>query len=88
MGWNWRKSINFGTLRINLSKRGIGYSAGVRGFRMGRNAKGQDYNQISIPGTGIYRRSVSGKGSHGRRTLAIVLVLSLLIVLVGLLLVR
>ncbi|HEV2175512.1 MAG TPA: DUF4236 domain-containing protein [Nitrospira sp.] len=86
MGWNWRKSINVGPLRINLTKRGIGYSAGVRGFRMGRNAKGQNYNQISIPGTGIYKRTTSGQGHKGGRTVAMVLLISLLIVLVRLLL--
>lgn len=86
MGWNWRKSINVGPLRINLTKRGIGYSAGVRGFRMGRNAKGQDYNQISIPGTGIYKRTVSGQGGKGGRRLAFVLIIALLVALIRLLL--
>lgn len=86
MGWNWRKSINFGPLRINLTKRGTGYSAGVRGFRMGRNAKGQNYNQISIPGTGIYKRTVSNQRGNAGRTLAVVLVIAILAVLVRLLL--
>jgi hypothetical protein len=59
MGWNWRKRLNFGPARINLSKKGIGYSLGVPGFRMGQDAKGKRYKQISIPGTGIYKRDYS-----------------------------
>jgi hypothetical protein len=61
MGWNWRKAFNFGPLRVNLSKKGVGYSFGVRGFRVGRDAKGQDYSQTSIPGTGMYKRSYSAR---------------------------
>jgi hypothetical protein len=66
MGWNLRKAFNFGPLRINLSRKGVGYSVGVRGFRVGRDGTGQDYSQTSIPGTGIYKRSYSGQ----RRTIA------------------
>lgn len=63
MGWNWRKAFDFGPLRVNLSKKGVGYSLGVRGFRIGRDAKGQDCSQTSIPGTGIYKRRYSGQSS-------------------------
>lgn len=35
-----RKSFNFGPLRINLSKSGLGASAGVTGFRLGTGPKG------------------------------------------------
>jgi hypothetical protein len=56
MGWNFRRSINLGIFRINLSKKGAGASVGVSGFRVGQDARGRNYSQISIPGTGIYRR--------------------------------
>jgi hypothetical protein len=56
MGWNLRRSVNFGPLRINLSKSGVGYSVGTRGLRVGRDAAGRSYSSISVPGTGIYRR--------------------------------
>src|ERR1700722_17488825 len=56
MGWRFRKSINFGPLRINLSRKGAGVSVGGRGFRVGHDASGRTYSQTSIPGTGIYRR--------------------------------
>ncbi|MGA2735904.1 MAG: DUF4236 domain-containing protein [Bryobacteraceae bacterium] len=56
MGWNLRRSINFGPLRVNFSKSGVGYSVGTRGLRVGRDAAGRKYSSISVPGTGIYRR--------------------------------
>lgn len=56
MGWNFRRSLNLGPLRLNASKSGIGYSVGVRSFRVGKDAKGRKYTATSIPGVGIYRR--------------------------------
>jgi hypothetical protein len=40
MGWFLRKSVRFGPVRINFSKRGIGMSAGVKGFRVGTGPRG------------------------------------------------
>lgn len=60
MGVNFRKILNIGGgFRINLSKRGIGVSAGVPGLRLGLGPKGKRL-QISIPGTGIYYRKDEG----------------------------
>jgi Protein of unknown function (DUF4236) len=56
MGWNFRRSLNLGPLRLNLSTSGVGYSVGGRGFRLGKDAKGRVYSACGIPGTGIYRR--------------------------------
>ncbi len=53
MGLRFRKSINLGPLRINLSKSGIGFSLGVKGFRITRSAKGKTSATVSLPGTGI-----------------------------------
>lgn len=54
MGWRYRKSINLGGgFRINLSKSGIGYSWGVKGYRVTKTATGQTRRTYSIPGTGI-----------------------------------
>lgn len=53
MGLRIRKSINLGPVRINLSKSGIGYSIGVKGFRHTKTATGRVRNTITIPGTGI-----------------------------------
>jgi hypothetical protein len=60
MGWGFRRSVKFGPLRLNLSKSGIGYSVGVRGFRVGKDEKGRSYTSESIPGTGLYSRNYSG----------------------------
>jgi hypothetical protein len=56
MGWGFRKSINWGPMRLKLSKSGVGYSVGTGGFRIGRDARGRQYRAISVPHTGIYRR--------------------------------
>ena len=53
MGLRFRKSINIGPLRINLSKSGIGFSLGVKGFRVSRSAKGKHTATVSLPGTGL-----------------------------------
>ena len=53
MGLRFRKSVNFGPLRINLSKSGVGYSVGGKGFRYTKKANGGTRNTIFIPGTGI-----------------------------------
>lgn len=44
MGFYFRKSINLGPLRINLSKSGIGVSFGVKGARVSLNKKGVGLN--------------------------------------------
>lgn len=54
MGFRFRKSINLGGgFRINLSKSGVGYSWGTKGYRITKTAKGSVRTTASIPGTGI-----------------------------------
>ena len=62
MGFRFRKSINlpFGT-RINLSKSGIGYSYGFKGFRHTIKANGGTRDTYSIPGSGISYVKENGK---------------------------
>ena len=61
MGLYYRKSVNLGPFRVNLSKSGLGYSVGGRGCRVGTTARGKKYASFSIPGTGIgYRKSGAG----------------------------
>src|ERR1035437_9114110 len=62
MAWRFRKNIKLGPLRLNLSKSGVGTSIGVRGFRVGTDAKGRSYTAASIPGTGLYSRTYSSQG--------------------------
>lgn len=53
MGLRYRKSINLGPLRVNLSKSGIGYSVGTKGYRVTKKATGGYRTTATIPGTGI-----------------------------------
>ena len=62
MGFRYRKSINLGGgFKINLSKSGLGYSWGVKGFRLTKTAKGTTRTTASIPGTGLAYISETGK---------------------------
>jgi len=70
MAWSFRRSINLGPLRINASKLGLGYSVGVPGFRVGKDARGRSYTSASIPGTGIYNRTYL-KGQPANRVPAV-----------------
>lgn len=69
MGLRFRKSIKLGGgFRLNLSKSGIGYSWGTKGFRISKSAKGRTRKTFSVPGTGISYSTSSGKSK--RRTVA------------------
>jgi Protein of unknown function (DUF4236) len=65
MGWFFRKSVNFGPLRINISKSGVGYSVGGKDLRVGVDAKGHRYEDVTVPGTGLHYRS-SKKEARGK----------------------
>lgn len=63
MGFYYRKSVSLGPFRVNVSKAGVGYSVGGRGFRTGVSAKGRRYSTFSLPGTGVgYRADHPGRG--------------------------
>ena len=53
-----RKGINFGPLRVNLSKGGVGLSVGGKGLRAGVNASGKTYTHAGREG--VYYRGNSG----------------------------
>jgi hypothetical protein len=53
MGFFYRKSVNLGPFRVNLSGSGVGYSVGGRGFRVGKSSRGRRYTAFSVPGTGV-----------------------------------
>lgn len=62
MGVRFRKSINLGGgFRVNVSKSGIGYSWGTKGYRYTKTARGSSRRTYSIPGTGLSYVSESGK---------------------------
>jgi hypothetical protein len=58
MGLYLRKSISAGPFRFNLSKSGIGMSAGVKGLRVGSGARGA---YVHAGRGGIYYRQTLGK---------------------------
>ncbi|MEY3142235.1 MAG: hypothetical protein RLY21_728 [Planctomycetota bacterium] len=62
MGWYFRRSIGLGPFRLNLSKSGLGWSVGGRGFRTGVDARGRRTTHASIPGTGIGYRKTGARG--------------------------
>jgi hypothetical protein len=63
MGFYYRKSVSVGPFRVNVSKSGVGYSVGGRGFRTGVSARGKRYSTFGIPGTGLgYRTQHKGQG--------------------------
>ena len=64
MAFFFRRSINFGLLRINLSQSGIGASVGVKGARGTMNARGTTY--VTLGSNGFYYRETIS--NPGRRT--------------------
>lgn len=53
MGLRFRKSFKAGPFRVNISKKGVGWSAGVKGARYTKRTDGRTQKTLSIPGTGI-----------------------------------
>lgn len=59
-GLHFQKRIRlFPGLHLNLSRSGIGVSAGGRGFHVGVTARGQRYVSAGIPGSGLRVRQYS-----------------------------
>lgn len=66
MRTRYRKRLNFGPMRINLSRSGIGTSWGIQGFRITHSSAGRRYMTLSLPGTGFSWQKALGR--QGRRT--------------------
>ena len=63
MGWRFRKSISLGKgVRLNIGKKSLGISAGIKGARIGTGSRGA-YSSFGIPGTGIYSINYLNKKS-------------------------
>lgn len=54
MGFYLRKSVSVGPFRFNLSRSGVGVSAGIKGLRVGTGPRG---NYISVGRGGLYYRA-------------------------------
>ncbi len=68
MGFRFRKSKNFGPFRVNVSKSGIGWSLGGKGFRYTKRADGKTQTTTSIPGTGLSYVNVNNKRKGNSQT--------------------
>jgi len=64
VGFYIRKGFNFGPLRLNLSRSGLGASFGVKGARIGIGPRGS-YVHVGRGGL-YYRQSLGGSASSGR----------------------
>lgn len=64
MGFYLRKSISVGPLRFNLSKSGIGVSAGVKGLRFGVGPRG---NYVHMGRGGLYYRATLPPSTTSRK---------------------
>jgi Protein of unknown function (DUF4236) len=62
MGFYVRKSPKAGPFRFNLSKSGLGVSAGVPGFRVGTGPRG---NYVHVGAHRVYYRASLGSRSRG-----------------------
>ena len=61
MGFYFRKSINIGPLRFNLSKSGLGISTGIPGLRIGSGPRG---SYIHVGRDGLYYRQALTLNKH------------------------
>jgi hypothetical protein len=62
MDFSIRRSFKLGPLGFNLSKSGVGISAGVEGAGFGVNAKGKKY--VDVGRGGIYDRQMRENSSQ------------------------
>lgn len=63
MGFRVRKSIKIAPgVRLNVSNKNLGLSAGVRGARVSVNTNGRTTRTLGIPGTGISHTSTTTMG--------------------------
>jgi hypothetical protein len=54
--WRLRRSKKIGPVRLNLTKTGLGISAGAPGARVSVHASGRVSKTVGLPGTGLYNR--------------------------------
>ena len=68
MGFYLRKSFRAGPIRFNLSKSGLGFSAGVTGARLGVTSRGRPY--LHAGRGGLYVREYLDGGGRSRSAAA------------------
>ncbi len=80
MGFFIRRAVRLGPIRFNFSKSGVGVSAGVKGLRVGQDARGKPYIFGRVL-PGLYWRERLGK--RGSPALGCFLALAVLGLLVA-----
>ncbi|HJP89039.1 MAG TPA: DUF4236 domain-containing protein [Candidatus Limnocylindrales bacterium] len=64
MGVRFRRSIKIAPgIKLNVTKTGLGLTAGVRGAHYSVHSSGRRTVSVGVPGTGLYAQSVSGRKS-------------------------
>ena len=76
MGISFKKSLNTGPFRINLSKSGVSVSCGVKGMRAGVNSKGKSYVSGGEAGINIRKQLKNNSGCAGVIFVTIILILT------------
>lgn len=81
MGVYFRKGLNFGLLKVNFSKSGVGLSFGIKGLRVGTGPKG---NYIHAGRKGVYYKETLPKFGDSENMLRLSwLTITLLMIVVG-----
>jgi hypothetical protein len=72
MGFNFRKTKKIlPGIKLNISKNGLGLSAGVRGARISRGATGRKTASLGLPGTGLsYRKTIKSESEISKSELS------------------
>lgn len=75
MGLRFRKSVKIAPgVRLNISKKSVGISAGVKGYRKSINSSGRVTTSIGVPGTGVsYVKTENLKSKKKRQSAAVFL---------------
>lgn len=61
MGFRFQRRIRIAPgVRLNISKSGVGVSAGRTGLRLGMDAKRRKYFSVGLPGSGLSYRTFFG----------------------------
>ena len=68
MGFRFRKTFGKGPFKMTVSKSGVGYSVGGKGFRVTKKVGGGTRTTASIPGTGISYSTDSKKKKTTKTT--------------------
>jgi len=67
VAWRWYNRIKvFRGINANLSNRGVGWSWGFGGIRVGVSPSGRRWTSIGIPGTGIRYFKYLKKNRNGQ----------------------